>query len=359
MHIYWVWGDKRREQTGGEIFVSKIHDYIREQNNIEIIYPTDNDLQILCKSRGSFTINLYFFKRIRRLQHNTIIVGSENNYYAFFLTNWLIKLFRRDIRFIINTQQIPKPLSREIIYKTKRNLMLFFYLHSADVIIVNSNYLKNYLTKLFMISSRKINIVHPAGNVIPRTVEANSTRESGYLRILSVGNIRYIKGQKVLIEAFNKLKNNKFKAHLVGGTKDRLYRDELYRLISQYGMKDHVRLCGFLDKSALYDLYSKADIFVLPSLYEAYGMVLHEAMAFGLPIIASDVGGVSELISDGKEGFLVHPGDPEALSERLHKLLTNPKIRKEMSEKGKTRYSKLPNWDEVCRHFHQPLLKLS
>lgn len=170
MHIYWVWGGVNRIRTGGEIFVAKMHNYVRRQDGNEIIYPTDNDLKILYQPSGSFTINLYFFQRFRRLPYNTIIVGSENTYYAFFLTNWLIKLFRRDIRFLINVQQIPEPLSRKNTYNTKRNFMLFFFLHSADGIIVNSNYLKNCLKKLFMISSRKIDIVHPAGNVIPRTV---------------------------------------------------------------------------------------------------------------------------------------------------------------------------------------------
>ena len=101
------------------------------------------------------------------------------------------------------------------------------------------------------------------------------------------------------------------------------------------------------------------DIFVFPSLYEPYGVVVQEAMSFGLPIVASNVGGIPKQMNDGVEGYLVPLGDSKVLAEVLRKLIMDPGLRKQMGKKSYKRATELPTWDNVCERFYQAVEECS
>jgi glycosyltransferase involved in cell wall biosynthesis len=94
------------------------------------------------------------------------------------------------------------------------------------------------------------------------------------------------------------------------------------------GVAGRIEFLGWVDD--LSSVLSRWDVFVLPSLEEGFPLAALEAMATGLPVVASSVGGVPELVVDGKTGWLVPPGDVEALAARLHLLLSNPEQRLSM-----------------------------
>ena len=99
------------------------------------------------------------------------------------------------------------------------------------------------------------------------------------------------------------------------------------------GIKDNVKFLGWRPDVA--DVMATFDIFVLPSLNEGMGKVLVEAMAMGKPIIASNVGGIHDLITDGENGLLVSPADHEAIADAILSLYRDPAKTKRLCEKGK------------------------
>lgn len=113
-------------------------------------------------------------------------------------------------------------------------------------------------------------------------------------------------------------------------------RDALAAQIAALGLEDSVTLLGFrADAPAL---IAAADVFVLPSLAEPFGLVLLEAMALGRPVVATRVGGPLEIVVDGETGFLVPPSSPEALADALQALLADPALARRLGENGRVRY---------------------
>jgi len=113
-------------------------------------------------------------------------------------------------------------------------------------------------------------------------------------------------------------------------------RNALAAQIGALGLEDSVALLGFrADAPAL---MAAADVFVLPSLAEPFGLVLLEAMALGRPVAATRAGGPLEIVVDGETGFLVPPSSPDALAEALNKLIADPALARQMGENGQARF---------------------
>ena len=120
-----------------------------------------------------------------------------------------------------------------------------------------------------------------------------------------------------------------------------------------------VKLLGWVDPQQLIGLYHQSHLFVLPSYYEGLPMVLLEAMACGLPIVATRVGGIPELIEEGENGILIHPGDREALLNALARLLGDPILRGHMAlknvQKIKEKYD-IPGYIQKLKNLYRELL---
>jgi len=154
------------------------------------------------------------------------------------------------------------------------------------------------------------------------------------LKILYVGRLSEIKGLDYLIESFRSIHDN-FPDSSLEMIGDGPVKKELKKKIKDLGINDCVDVRGYVEYEELPDHYRSADIFVLPSLSEGLSNVLLEAMACGLPIVATDVGGNGELILNGKGGYLVPPKNPSRLYRSLKKLIENPELRDEMGQFNK------------------------
>jgi glycosyltransferase involved in cell wall biosynthesis len=111
--------------------------------------------------------------------------------------------------------------------------------------------------------------------------------------------------------------------------------DKLKAVATETGLSQRVAFLGWIDDLA--GLLPRWDVFVMPSREEGFGIAALDAMAAGLPVVASDVGGIPELVEDGKTGWLVPPGDDDALASRLRPLLANPELRRSMGAAGYVR----------------------
>jgi glycosyltransferase involved in cell wall biosynthesis len=126
--------------------------------------------------------------------------------------------------------------------------------------------------------------------------------------------------------------------YVIAGARHNSINDQtLARMLGTNGKRDKVRLLGHVAWKELGEWYRRASVFVMASHYETFGISVIEAMAFGLPVIATNVGGLPEVVEDGVTGILVPPRDVEALSEAVLRLLSDQDLRDRLGRAGRER----------------------
>lgn len=153
--------------------------------------------------------------------------------------------------------------------------------------------------------------------------------------IISVGRFSREKGFVDLIEVFNKIheKDPSLKLHLVGdGTQRNMIVDKIY----QYGLQDSVIVYGFLSKEKINEILSRSSLYLMTSYTESFGIVLLEAMSFGIPCIAfSSAEGACDLIKDSKNGFLIDNRDFDKMADKVIEVMKDNKLRKSLGKEAK------------------------
>ena len=112
------------------------------------------------------------------------------------------------------------------------------------------------------------------------------------------------------------------------------------RYIAETGMRDTVRMPGPVHGAAKADLLTSSALMLFPSRSEGHPLVVLEALSAALPVVTTPVGAIPEIVDDGKEGFLVGPGDIDAMTDRIAQLLNNPALRAEMGRSARLRYER-------------------
>jgi D-inositol-3-phosphate glycosyltransferase len=160
--------------------------------------------------------------------------------------------------------------------------------------------------------------------------------------IMYVGRLEPLKGVDTLLKAFSSIRRRKDR-HLiiVGGAKDSPERVRLVNLASHLGISTRVKFVPSVDQSSLRSYYSAADVSVLPSHYESFGLAALEASACGTPVVASRVGGLATVIKNHETGFLVEQGQPDDLSRKLEILLRDEDLRSRMGATARLHAEKL------------------
>ena len=176
--------------------------------------------------------------------------------------------------------------------------------------------------------------------------------------LLFVGRIEPLKGLEVLFDAISRLRRRgaddkyAFCLSVIGGDPEvspESMTAEMTRLQSMREKCDLLGLVTFLGKRSQDTLpyyYSAAEVVVVPSYYESFGMVALEAMACGTPVVASQVGGLAYLVQDGVTGFTVPVDDPDALADRLELLLAGTELRQQMGQQA-AEYARQYAWSEI------------
>lgn len=159
--------------------------------------------------------------------------------------------------------------------------------------------------------------------------------------ILYVGRLEPRKGVGVLISAMKHVEGTL----LIAGTGSilPLLKEKAKRL----GVLNRTRFLGHVEHSKLPKLYAASDVFVLPSLSEAFGIVLLEAMASGVPVIGTNVGGIPEII-DGC-GILTRPGDPKELASAINSVLNNQNFARRLGKLGRRKAERIYSWDIIAK----------
>lgn len=178
----------------------------------------------------------------------------------------------------------------------------------------------------------KMSIVHCG--VVPDHYGRNSP-DRGQKHVVFVGRLDPVKGAPLLVEAFSRVLRDHPDARLtfVG---DGPIRAEAQTRVQALGMSDRVTFAGFRSQPEVAEILTTADMLVLPSFAEGVPVVLMEAMASRIPVIASRVAGVQELVEDGQTGYAVPPGDVTTLAQRISNLLSHPDLVRDMGLAGRS-----------------------
>ena len=205
----------------------------------------------------------------------------------------------------------------------------------ADLVVCISDYTRSQLMRLTEPSKwDDFHIVHCG--IDPSEFRAGPRRADDHtLSILYVGRLVVDKGVPVLIEAVDLLRQQGIAAELTvigdGPLEEMIRRD-----LTRRGLNEHVHLVGPVPSDEVIEYYQRADVFCLPSFAEGIPVVLMEAMACELPIVATEITGVPELVEDGVSGYLVTPGRPDLIADRLARF-TSPALRRRFGAAGRAK----------------------
>jgi D-inositol-3-phosphate glycosyltransferase len=165
--------------------------------------------------------------------------------------------------------------------------------------------------------------------------------------VLFVGRIEPLKGIDILMRAASHLESPVRLLVVGGDEKDADRKENLQALASELGLQDRVTFVDAVPHADLPLYYNAADICVVPSYYESFGVVAVEAMACGVPVVASRVGGLKETVKDGRTGYLVPWRCPEPFAERLELLLSNEPLRRKLGREARAAAERF-RWSEVA-----------
>ncbi len=234
------------------------------------------------------------------------------------------------------------------------------YLRSVDAFVFNGRATQRAVEKLTGEAARGI-VAPPGGDrlgpgITEEEAAARST-EGGALRLLFVGNLIPRKGLLDLLAALETIPANAWSLTVAGSRGvDRAYVRRVERFVDHHGLRSNVVMRGHVDDTELARRMRSSHVLAVPSGYEGFGIAYLEAMGFGLVPIGSSAGGAAEVIQNGRSGFLVDPGDREALSRILRDLTADRTALRCLAVSALRRYRQFSGWEqrmaEVCSWLH-------
>jgi glycosyltransferase involved in cell wall biosynthesis len=308
-------------------------------------------------SKGLISANLYFLFKSSLKYLKLILYIIKHNYKSI---NFLIKsliIFPKSIYFakIIKDKKIEHvhahwatfPTLTALITNKLADIPFSFTAHAHDIyfsnfdnklansakkIITISNYNKKYLSKRFGIPKKNIEVVY-SGVDLNRFRPVTKMKPKKFT-ILNVGRLDLIKGQKYLIEACKILKNKKqdFTCRIIGDGKE---KKNLLRLINNLKLNDQVKLLGPKKNDELIKYHNLADVLVISSDSEGLPVVAVEAMACKLPVIATNIRGVPEIIKNNFNGFLVPARNPQQIADKILELKNDEKLQSRLKDNSR------------------------
>ena len=224
-------------------------------------------------------------------------------------------------------------------------------LEAAAAVVTTSEWTRRRLEDLYGLSD--VQVAEPGVDV---AALAPGSADGGAL--LCVAAVTRGKGHDVLLGGLATVTDLSWRCACVGSLdKAPVFADHIQRRALAGGLRDRVHFTGPRVGAALDSAYAAADLLVLASHRETYGMVVTEALARGVPVLASDVGGVREALGDGGAGLLVPPGDPAAFGAALRRWLEDADLRARLRLAAAERRETLRGWDETASDVADALME--
>jgi len=227
--------------------------------------------------------------------------------------------------------------------------------YESERVIVTSNSMKYELESQFRLPGEKIDVIPNAidgekyNEEVNHDIVKNRYGIAPHERIvLFIGRLVPQKGVEYLIRAMPQIVGQHRNVKFVF-TGDGWTRDHLVRLAASNGCWDKVRFVGFVSDSELIDLTLCADVLVIPSIYEPFGIVALEGMAAGVPVVASNVGGLAEVVEHDRTGVLVYPENPGSIAWGVNKVLSDYGYSRWLIQNAKRKIEELYGWEAVAK----------
>ena len=229
--------------------------------------------------------------------------------------------------------------------------------YESTEVIVNSNFMKSELQRLFGLPFEKINVVPNGVNI---TNYSGIDRDYEFRRkyaldnekiILFMGRLVYEKGVQYLIRAMPKILSNYRDAKLVIAGKGGML-DELKKEVNALGLESKVCFAGYLNGKDVGKMYKAADMSVFPSTYEPFGIVALEAMLAEVPVVVSDIGGLNEIVEHRQTGMKTYCGNSNSIADSILELLYDPALCSSIVKKAKTKVRNDFNWNKIAQDTH-------
>ena len=218
-------------------------------------------------------------------------------------------------------------------------------------VIVTSPSTASLLAADYDISADRIVVARPGSDPVTPAVESRD----GIVRLLAVGSLVPRKGYDVLLAALATLADLPWRLTVAGDKdRDRATVQEIENDIACFKLSDRIALLGAVAPDRLGELYRTADLFVLASRFEGYGMAYAEALTYGLPTIGTKAGAVPDTLP-GDAAILVEPGDVVALASALRRLISDKNERQRFSIAARAAAARLPTWQDSAALFANPI----
>lgn len=336
-------------------------------NQVDVLIPTNSESS--CTSFHG--IDIYF------LHYRSSSINKFKYIIDRYFWNALIRLLKQNSYDIVSIHLCPDAVTRIIIRACRKfHIKVVVHYHGLNVwrdyyqahpyyayyqamrrkrIISNADAIVGVSNKVCDIVKREIKNVPyftVYNGVDCQVFQPNKANNHGIIHILCVANLIRIKGQKYLIEAFSKIikayPSKRFLLEIVGQGVD---FPMLERMVYDLGLSDHVKFYGAVNYTEISSIMQNADIFVLPSFFEALGCVYLEAMACKVPVIACNGQGIEEIINEKVNGICVPPQNADKLAESIQLLLENKALRDSIAENGHRTVKNSFTWTHSAMHL--------
>lgn len=220
-------------------------------------------------------------------------------------------------------------------------------LGAAARVLVTSEATARIVTTDYNVPAQRISVVRPGNDPVPPAPGSND----GVVRLLSVGSVVPVKGYDLLITAVATLADLPWRLTIAGDvTRNLAAAARLNADIAAHGLGDRVAVLGAVPPERMIELYLAADVFVLASRFEGYGMALTEAIAHGLPVVSTMAGAIPDTVPAGT-GLLVPPDDIAALARALRRMISERAERQRLAMNARAAAARFPTWRDSARLF--------
>lgn len=350
------------------------HKMVKEGNEVTVVtYKEGDNVKYYENDKGVevYRLDNYmirpnnFIDWIMQLNFNMItkaneIINKNGKFDVIHAHDWLVAYSAKSIKESYNIPLISTIHATEsgrnsgIHDETQRyiNDSEWMLTYESSEVIVNSNYMKNEVQRLFGLPYDKINVIPNGVNL---QLFSNVNIDYDFRRqyamdnekiILYVGRLVYEKGIQNLIAAMPKVLDRYHDSKLIICGRGGMI-DELREQVKYLGIENKVYFAGYCDSKKMQKMYKCADVAVFPSTYEPFGIVAIESMLSGTPTIVSDVGGLNEIIEHGVTGMKSYAGNANSIADSVLALLFDPKLCANISQNAIKKVKENYNWSKI------------
>lgn len=286
---------------------------------------------------------LHFVKYYLRYRKNIFTFTDHGTHFRLLIPLFISRIFGNE--YGITCLQTFYNFRKNLLSSWIEFFCEYLFLHGAALRIFPSKVALNYF-RSFHIEHKNKAIVNPAAKILCK----GEIKFRNHVRnLIFVGQVKWWKGLDILIKALAEIKHLDLHLDVAGHYEPHSkYYQFVLRIIHKLKLNNKIVFHGNLSSQKLSTLYENADILILSSRYETFGIVLYEAMSFGLPIIASAIPSTKELIKDRINGIFYETEDPTALAQTIEMLSNNSSLRKQIHKNNLQASVKPRTWKMVA-----------